>query len=93
VIRSFADKQTAAVFAGHRVRRLPAGIQQRAREKLKTIHAATRIDDLRSPPGNMLEALEGNRKGQWSIRINRQWRVCFIWRNGDAFDVEINDYH
>jgi len=93
VIRTFADKQTAVVFAGHRVRHLPANIQQRAREKLKAIHAAMRIDDLRSPPGNMLERLSGKRRNQWSIRISGQWRICFEWRDGDAYEVEFTDYH
>lgn len=93
VIRTFANKQTAAVFAGYRVRHLPTNIQQRAREKLKAIHASPRIDDLRSPPGNMLERLSGKRRDQWSIRISGQWRICFEWRDGDAYEVEITDYH
>jgi proteic killer suppression protein len=93
VIRTFADKVTAAVFVGLPVRRLPPDIRKRAREKLDLIHAAARIDDLRAPPANRLERLTGNRAGQWSIRINRQWRVCFRWRKGNAFDVEIADYH
>ena len=93
MIRSFADKRTAAIFAGHAVRGLPASIQQRARLKLVTIDAAGRLDDLRMPPGNRLEALRGNRRGQHSIRINDQWRLCFIWRDGAAWEVEIVDYH
>ena len=93
MIRSFADKRTAAIFAGHAVRGLPASIQQRARMKLVTIDAAGRLDDLRSPPGNRLEALRGNRRGQHSIRINDQWRVCFVWRDGAAWEIEIVDYH
>jgi len=93
VIRSFADKVTAAVFAGLEVRRLPRPIQEAARRKLKLLDAAVSLDSLRIPPGNRLEALRGDRRGQWSIRINEQWRICFRWEQGDAFDVEIVDYH
>ena len=93
MIDSFADKQTAAVFAGHVVRGLPASIQKRARMKLLMIDAAGRLDDLRVPPGNRLEALRGERRGQHAIRINDQWRVCFVWRDGTARQVEIVDYH
>jgi proteic killer suppression protein len=93
MIRSFSDKHTAAVFDGHEVRRWPREIQSAARRKLKMIDAATTIDLLRVPPGNRLEALKGDRKGQWSIRINDQWRVCFRWSDGEAWDVEIADYH
>ena len=93
MIRSFADKRTAAVFAGHAVRNLPMQIQNRARAKLLMVDAARRLDDLRSPPGNRLEALHGDRRGQYSIRINDQWRICFTWRDGEALRVEITDYH
>ena len=93
MIKSFADKRTAAVFAGHAVRNLPMQIQRRARTKLLLIDVAGRLDDLRSPPGNHLEALYGDRRGQHSIRINDQWRVCFVWRDGEAWRVEITDYH
>jgi proteic killer suppression protein len=93
VIRSFADKLTAAVFEGHRVRALVSHVQDVARRKLKAIDAARAIEDLRVPPGNRLEKLSGDRKGQWSIRINDQWRVCFRWESGDAHDVGITDYH
>lgn len=93
MIRSFADKQTAAVFDGHRVRALPTHVQHVARRKLKAIDAAKEIDDLRAPPGNRLEKLSGDRSGQWSIRINDQWRLCFRWANGDAHDAAIVDYH
>lgn len=93
MIDSFADKQTAAVFAGHLVRGLPASIQKRARTKLLMIDAAGRLDDLRVPPGNRLEALRGGRRGQHAIRINDQWRICFVWRDGTARQVEIVDYH
>jgi proteic killer suppression protein len=93
VIRSFADKRTAAIFSGFAVRDLPLQIQRRARVKLLVLDAAKMIDELRVPPGNRLEALRGNRQGQHSIRINDQWRVCCRWREGDAHDVEVADYH
>jgi len=93
VIKSFADKRTAAIFVGYAVRNLPPQIQSRGRAKLLAIDAAKQLDDLRSPPGNRLEALRGDRQGQHSIRINDQWRVCFAWRGGEAWDVEIVDYH
>jgi len=93
MIQSFADKATAAVFSGLEVRRLPRDVQVTARRKLKLIDAATSLESLRIPPGNRLEALRGDRKGQWSIRINDQWRICFSWTRGDAFEVEIADYH
>jgi proteic killer suppression protein len=92
VIQTFADKLTAAVFAGMEVRRLHRGIQAAARRKLKLLDATSSLDGLRVPPGNRLEALRGDRRGQWSIRINDQWRICFRWEDGDAFDVEIADY-
>jgi proteic killer suppression protein len=93
MIRSFADRDTAAIFRGQFVRRLDGRLQQRAREKLKYLDSASDLRDLGIPPANQLEALQGDRKGQYSIRINRQWRLCFAWRSGDAFDVEIVDYH
>jgi proteic killer suppression protein len=93
VIRSFADKDTEALFNGSRSRRLPPDILTRALAMLRRIDAASRLDDLKIPPGNHLEALQSDRKGQHSVRINQQWRVCFVWRDGDAFDVEIVDYH
>lgn len=93
MIQSFADKTTAAIFAGLEVRRLPRELQQRAAEKLALLNAAHTVDDLRVPPGNRLEKLSGDRAGQWSIRLNNQWRICFIFVNGDAYDVEIVDYH
>jgi len=94
MIRSFADRQTERLFdreAKHK--RLPDPLQRNARMKLVQIHRSTELNDLRIPPGNRLEALKGDRKGQHSIRINDQWRICFRWANGDAFDVEIVDYH
>ncbi|MGH8292771.1 MAG: type II toxin-antitoxin system RelE/ParE family toxin, partial [Gammaproteobacteria bacterium] len=88
MIKSFADKDTEALFHSHRVRRLEA-IQEPARRKLELLEAAAGLTFLRIPPGNRLEALSGRRKGQYSIRINDQWRVCFVWHKGDAHDVEI----
>lgn len=93
MIRSFADKQTAAVFVGLVARGLPHQIQRRARAKLFMIEAAELLGDLRAPPGNRLEVLRGDREGQHSIRVNDRWRVCFRWFDGDAWDVEITDYH
>lgn len=92
-IKSFADKRTSAIFAGHAVRDLPMELQKRARVKLLLVDAAARLDDLRAPPGNRLEALRGDRKGQHSIRVNDQWRICFAWRDGEAWNVAIIDYH
>lgn len=93
MIRSFADRETERIWAGERSRRLPPDIQDTALRKLRLIQAARRLDDLRIPPGNRLEALSGNRRGQHSIRINGQWRICFRWNDGEAEDVEICDYH
>jgi toxin HigB-1 len=92
VIRSFADRDTHRLFEDERVRRFQA-IERQARRKLLLLDAASSLDDLRVPPGNHLEALSGDRVGQSSIRINKQWRICFRWHNGDACDVEIVDYH
>lgn len=92
MIRSFGDKRTAALFAGRCPRQwLP--IRRRAERKLAMLHAARTLDFLGSPPGNRLEALRGDRKGQHAIRINDQWRLCFRWSDGDAEEVEIVDYH
>ena len=93
MIKSFADKRTAAIFAGHTVRGLPLQLQQRARVKLLAIDAANRLNDLLTPPGNRLEALRADRRGQYSIRVNDRWRICFVWRNGESREVEIVDYH
>jgi len=93
MIRSFADSEAERFYTTGRSRRLPAEIRARAAMRLTQLNAATQIEDLKSPPSNRLEALKGDRKGQWSIRINEQWRVCFRFSNGDAFDVEIVDYH
>ena len=93
MIASFADARTESLFRRRPVKRLPPDIQRTALRKLVILDAATGLQDLREPPGNRLEALKGDREGQHSIRINDQWRVCFTWRNGNAFDVEIVDYH
>lgn len=89
----FACKETETIWQGRRSRRLPADIQNRALVKLHLLDAANSVDDLRVPPSNHLEALKGNRKGQMSIRINKQWRICFRFDKADAYDVEIVDYH
>lgn len=93
MIRSFKNKDTEAIFRGEFLKGMDGQIQQRAREKLKYLDSAADLRDLMIPPSNRLEALKGDRKGQYSIRINQQWRVCFGWDNGDASDVEITDYH
>jgi proteic killer suppression protein len=93
VIKSFKDNETAKIYSRERSRKLPSDIQQIALRKLRMINNAKNINDLRIPPANRLEKLSGNRAGQYSIRINDQWRVCFSWKDGDAADVEITDYH
>ena len=92
MIRSFRCKDTEALFADVPVLRFQM-IERVARRKLLQVHGASRIDDLRVPPGNRLEVLKGNRGGQHSIRVNDQFRICFVWRDGDAFEVELVDYH
>lgn len=93
MIRSFADRESKAIFNRERSRRLPADLQRSALRKLLILDAATTLDDLRVPPGNRLELLRRDRAGQHSIRINDQWRICFRWQGNDAHDVEIVDYH
>ncbi|WP_454714264.1 type II toxin-antitoxin system RelE/ParE family toxin [Caulobacter segnis] len=93
MIQSFASRETERIWEGGRSRRLPGAIQASAFRKLRSLDAAEQVEDLRSPPGNRLEALQGDREGQHSIRINQQWRICFRWINGHAYDVEICDYH
>jgi toxin HigB-1 len=93
MIKSFRDKETEKIFNRLFSRKLPVTIQHLARLKLVILDAATELDVLRVPPGNRLEALRGDRKGQHSIRINDQWRICFGWKAGDAYNVEIVDYH
>ena len=93
MIKSFRDQDTERLFNREPVRKLGATVQRPALRKLRILDAASTLGDLRVPPGNRLEKLEGDRDGQHSIRINDQWRICFRWRSGDAFDVEIVDYH
>ncbi len=93
VIQSFTCKQTEAIFFRHNSKLMSGKLLRAAYRKLTMLHSAPQLSDLRAPPGNRLEALKGNRKGQHSIRINDQWRICFVWRNGNAFDVKIVDYH
>ena len=92
MIRSFADADTAQVF-NHRHSRRYAAFERVALCKLRQIHRVSSLDELFEPPANHLEPLHGDRKGQWSLRINRQWRICFEWRDGDAYEVQIVDYH
>ena len=93
MIQTFSSTETERFFATGKSRRLPPEIHKRAAMRLMQLDGATRIEDLRLPPSNRLEALAHDRAGQWSIRINEQWRVCFRFKNGDAYDVEIVDYH
>lgn len=93
MIRSFRSRETERLFNRERSQKLPGDIQRVALRKLKMLHRSTSLSDLRSPPANRLERLKGNREGQYSIRVNDQWRICFRWDRGDAFDVEIVDYH
>ena len=93
MIRSFKDPEAERIFKRERSKRLPQSIHRSALKKLLVLDAADALADLRIPPGSRLERLSGDRKGQHSIRINDQWRICFRWRNGDALDVEIADYH
>lgn len=93
MIESFADEETAKIFRGQVSRKLPSTIQRTARRKLLYLDDAEDLRDLASPPGNRLEQLSSDRAGQYSIRINDQWRICFVWRAGKASKVEIVDYH
>ena len=93
MIRSFADAETEVIWSGRRSRKLPADIQSVALRKLRMLNQARVLQDMRVPPGNRLEALKGARKGQHSIRINDQWRICFDWQDGGPSNVEIVDYH
>jgi proteic killer suppression protein len=92
VIKSFRCRETEGLWKGRLSRKLPPEIQRSAARKLEMLNAATQLDSRRLPPANRLEQLRGDRAGQYSIRINDQWRICFHWRGGDAFDVEIADY-
>jgi proteic killer suppression protein len=93
VIRSFKCKETEKIFNRDYAKKFPLNMQRAALRKLRMLNRVESLNDLKVPPGNLLEALNGKRKGQRSIRINDQWRICFIWRNRDAWDVEITDYH
>ena len=93
MIVSFRDKETERLWQSGKSRRLPADLQLRAFKRLIILNAAVTLENLKVPPGNQLEALRGDRAGQYSIRVNDQYRVCFVWRDGNAFEVEIVDYH
>lgn len=93
MIRTFKDKETQKIFERRRSRKLPSDIQQVALRKLRMLNRAETLQDLRVPPANRLERLKGDREGQYSIRVNDQWRVCFEWKDGDSFNVELVDYH
>ena len=93
MIRSFRDKDTERIWRGRQSRKFPGDIQDRSLRKLRQLDASLTLEDLRNPPGNHLEPLRADRAGQWSIRINDQWRICFQWSEGEAYDVEIVDYH
>jgi proteic killer suppression protein len=93
MVKSFRCKETKRVFSRRFSKKLPVSIQESSRQKLVILDSATTLNDLRIPPGNRLEELKDNREGQHSIRINRQWRICFEWKNGDSYNVEIVDYH
>lgn len=93
MIQSFANRDTERLFGRELVRRYPAGLQRAMLRKLVAVDAAEQLEDLRVPPGNRVEKLKGIRAGQYSIRVNDQWRICFRWKDGNAYDVEIVDYH
>ena len=93
MIESFADKDTETLFFNGSPRRFGANIRERMLQKLQILDSAEDLNDLRSPPGNKLEALSGNRLGSYAIRVNNQWRICFRWHQSNAYDVEIVDYH
>jgi len=93
VIRGFADEATERLFRREPVRKLAPEVRRAALRKLVVLDAAESLQDLRNPPGNRLEKLSGDRAGQYSIRVNDQWRICFVWRGSDAFEVEVTDYH
>ena len=93
MIKTFADKRTRDLFTTGAAKQFPADVARRAARKLEYIDLASRLDDLKVPPGNRLHALKADRQGQHAIAVNIQWRICFRWRDGDAYDVEITDYH
>ena len=93
MIKTFKNKETEAVYLGYKHPRFPASILNAAKKKLQIIDAACDLRDLRIPKANNLEALKEDRRGQWSIRINKQWRICFLWQDNNAYELEIVDYH
>ncbi len=93
MIKSFANKDTERVFSGRKPKKIPQQILDRAEAKLVILDSVAEVEELRTPPGNRLEHLGGDRAGQWSVRINQRYRICFNWEDGDAYDVEIVDYH
>ena len=93
MIKAFKDKDAESLFNREPSRKLPTEIQRRAFRKLRMLNQARTLNDLRAPPGNRLEALKGDRHGQYSIRINDRWRICFLWERGDVYEVEIVNYH
>jgi len=93
VIKTFRCRETEKIFSGRHSKRFPKEMQKTALRKLTMLHGAASLGFLRVPPANHLEKLSGSRQGQWSIRINDQWRICFRWQDGDAYDVEVVDYH
>jgi proteic killer suppression protein len=93
VIKTFADKRSQTLYSKGHASRFPSDVAPRAARKLEYVDLATRLDDLKAPPGNRLHALSGDRQGQYSISINDQWRICFRFEDGDAYDVEVCDYH
>ncbi len=93
MIKSFSSKETEKIWRGEISSKFPTDIQRKARMKLRIINNSISLNDLKNPPGNQLEPLKGDRKGQYSIRINKQWRICFEWNEGNAYKIEIVDYH
>lgn len=93
MIKSFADKIAESIWNGDYVKKLSTELQIAVRKKLRYLDAAEKLEELVVPPGNCLEALRGDRKGQHSIRVNKQWRICFVWKDGNAYEVEVVDYH
>ncbi len=93
MIKSFKDKESMKIWNGELSKKFPSHLQERALRKLRQLDASLTLEDLKNPPGNHLELMLANRKGQMSILINEQWRICFVWKKGEAFDVEIVDYH
>lgn len=93
MIKSFADKETERLWKGRKSKAVPGDVRERAVAKLTSINIATNVEELRVPPGNRLHKLSGDREGQWSISINKQLRVCFVFEGGDAYEVEVVDYH